>query len=96
MTEETIYISGDTEYIIESKDSTKDLGVIMQTYASSSLQIKKAVYKACQNAGGWPGFLLQEEVVHAAHVEHSSVPPHGLLETAVGINRRLITRKSCL
>ena len=50
--EETIYFSGDMDEVIEEKESTKDLGVIMQNDATSTEHIEKVCSKV-RHKSGW-------------------------------------------
>ena len=49
--EETIYFTGDTDEIIEEKESTKDLGILMQNDAGFSQHIEKVCSKVRQKSG---------------------------------------------
>ena len=49
--EDTVYFSGDMDEVIEEKESTKDLGVIMQNDATFSEQIEKVCCKVRQKSG---------------------------------------------
>ena len=49
--ENTSYFSGETEEIIEEKESTRDLGIIMQNNACFDGQIDKVCKKVRQKAG---------------------------------------------
>ena len=51
MKESTLYFSGDTEEIIEEKESIRDLGAILQNHASFTKQVEKVSAKARQKAG---------------------------------------------
>ena len=49
--ESTTYFSGDTDEVIEEKDSTRDLGVIMQNDGGFSEHIEKICSKVRQKSG---------------------------------------------
>ena len=49
--EDTTYFSGDYEDIIEEKESTRDLGIIMQNDGSFSLHIEKVCSQVRQKSG---------------------------------------------
>ena len=71
-----MYFSGDTEDVIEEKEFTRDLGVVMQNDASFSFQIDKVTSKARQKAGWIARSFYCKEGWFMRHMWNTLVSPH--------------------
>ena len=76
MKESTLYFSGDTEEIIEEKESIRDLGVIMQNDASFTKQVEKVSAKARQKAGWVQRSFYCKQGWFLRHMWNTLVQPH--------------------
>ena len=74
--ESTTYFSGDTEEVIEEKESTRDLGVIMQSDACFDEQIEKVCKKVRQKAGWLFRTFYNRQSWFLRHMWNSLVQPH--------------------
>ena len=74
--ESTTYFSGDTEEVIEEKDSTRDLGVIMQSDAGFDQHIDKVCKKVRQKSGWLFRTFYNRQSWFLRHMWNSLVQPH--------------------
>jgi hypothetical protein len=74
--ENTSYFSGDTEEIIEEKESTRDLGIIMQNNACFDEQIDKVCKKVRQKSGWLFRTFYNRQSWFLRHMWNSLVQPH--------------------
>ena len=74
--ENTSYFSGDTEEIIEEKESTRDLGIIMQNNACFNEQIDKVCKKVRQKSGWLFRTFYNRQSWFLRHMWNSLVQPH--------------------
>ena len=74
--ESTTYFSGDTEEIIEEKESTRDLGVIMQNDAGFDEHIEKVCKKVRQKSGWLFRSFYNRQGWFLRHMWNSLIQPH--------------------
>ena len=74
--ENTIYFSGDTDEVIEEKESTRDLGVIMQNDGSFSEHIEKICSKVRQKSGWMFRSFYNRQGWFLRHMWNSLIQPH--------------------
>ena len=74
--ESTTYFSGDTDEVIEEKDSTRDLGVIMQNDGGFSEHIEKICSKVRQKSGWMFRTFYSRQGWFLRHMWNSLIQPH--------------------
>ena len=74
--ENTSYFSGDTDEIIEEKESTRDLGVIMQNDAGFEEHIEKVCKKVRQKSGWLFRSFYNRQGWFLRHMWNSLIQPH--------------------
>ena len=74
--ENTTYFSGDTDEIIEEKESTKDLGVIMQNDANFSEHIERVCSKVRHKSGWMFRTFYCRQGWFLRHMWNSLIQPH--------------------
>ena len=74
--ENTTYFSGDTDEVIEEKEATRDLGVIMQSDGGFSDQIEKICSKVRQKSGWLFRTFYCRQGWFLRHMWNSLIQPH--------------------
>ena len=74
--ENTSYFSGETDEIIEEKESTRDLGIIMQNDASFNEHIEKICKKVRQKSGWMFRSFYNRQGWFLRHMWNSLIQPH--------------------
>ena len=74
--ENTSYFSGDTDEIIEERESTRDLGVIMQNDAGFEEHIEKVCKKVRQKSGWLFRSFYNRQGWFLRHMWNSLIQPH--------------------
>ena len=74
--EDTIYFSGDTDEVIEEKEFTRDLGIIMQNNGSFEKHIEKVCSKVRQKSGWFYRSFYSRKPWFLRHMWNQLIQPH--------------------